>query len=60
MTDKHNELVDEWKRRQKGYLIKLNHEKAFDKVDWTFLDNILEAKNISNLESMDKKLSLFS
>ncbi|XP_023518084.1 uncharacterized protein LOC111781628 [Cucurbita pepo subsp. pepo] len=31
-----NELIDEWERKkQKGVVIKLDMEKAFDKVDWT-------------------------
>jgi len=40
-----NELIDERERKkQKGVVIKLDMEKAFDKVDWTFLKIILMAK----------------
>ena len=44
-----NELIDEWERkRQKGVVIKLDMEKAFDKVDWTFLENIFVAKGFGS------------
>lgn len=40
-----NELIDEWeKNKSKGVIIKLHIEKAFDKVDWEFLNQILLAK----------------
>ena len=40
-----NELIDERERKkQKGVVIKLDMEKAFDKVDSTFLESILMAK----------------
>lgn len=40
-----NELIDERNRRKEsGVVLKLDIEKAFDKVDWDFLDLILEAK----------------
>ncbi|XP_022145825.1 uncharacterized protein LOC111015185 [Momordica charantia] len=40
-----NELIEEWDRQQKkGAVIKLDIEKAFDKVDWDFLDDLLKAK----------------
>ncbi|TYK17996.1 reverse transcriptase [Cucumis melo var. makuwa] len=39
------ELVDDWfHETRKGVIIKLYLEKAFDTVDWDFLDTILQAK----------------
>lgn len=36
-----NKLIDEWRRKKgKGVCIKLDIEKAFDIVDWKFLDDI--------------------
>ena len=35
-------------KKQKGLVIKLDMEKAFDKVDWTFLENILVTKGFGS------------
>ena len=44
-----NELMDEWERKkQKSVVIKLDMEKTFDKVDWTFLENILVVKDFDS------------
>ena len=38
-----NEVVEEWKRcRQRGIIIKLDFEKAFDKVNWNYLLKMME------------------
>lgn len=40
-----SEVVGDWKeRKNKCFLIKLDLEKAYDKVDWNYLDAILEYK----------------
>lgn len=40
-----NELVDEYKgKRKKGWVIKLNFEKAYDIVDWEFLREVFRCK----------------
>ena len=40
-----NEVVEETNRaRRKGTVLKLNFEKAYDKVSWSFLDFVLEKK----------------
>lgn len=40
-----NELIDDWKARKLNeVVIKLDIEKAFDKVDWDFLDRMLKNK----------------
>ena len=40
-----NKVTDDWTiKRNKGIVIKLNIEKAFDTVDWIFLDSILMAR----------------
>lgn len=39
------ETIEDWKlSNRKGLLLKLNLGKAYDKVDWDFLDAILELK----------------
>lgn len=32
------------KKKQKGWVVKLDFEKAYDKVDWGFLGEVLEKK----------------
>lgn len=39
------ESVGDWKaRRRKGFLLKLEYEKAYYKVDWLILDAVMEKK----------------
>lgn len=43
-----NELIDDWSSNNKaGMVLKLNLEKAFNIVDWNFLDAVLQAKGSS-------------
>lgn len=44
-----NELIDEWKREKTGIVVKLDIEKSFDTVDWSFLDMVLAAKGFRTL-----------
>ena len=45
-----NELIDDWSRnRKEGVVHKLELEKAFDTVDWDFLDVILYIKGFGQL-----------
>ena len=40
-----SKAVDEWSLKgRKGVLLKLDLEKAYDKVDWSFLDMAMELK----------------
>lgn len=40
-----NELIDDWSRKGKDdVVLKLDLEKAFDTMDWDFLDVVLEIK----------------
>lgn len=40
-----NEVIDEWSRKGKrGIAVKLDIEKAFDTVNWSFLDSVLQAR----------------
>lgn len=40
-----NEAVDYWKvKKTKGFIIKLDIEKAFDKIQWRFIDFMLRKK----------------
>ena len=43
-----NEIVDEKRRSgEEGVVFKIDFEKAYDHVDWDFLDNVLERKGFS-------------
>ncbi|KAA0056839.1 LINE-1 retrotransposable element ORF2 protein [Cucumis melo var. makuwa] len=41
-----NEAIDTWKQRKiKGFVLKLDLEKAFDKISWSFIDFMLAKKH---------------
>ncbi|KAA0049980.1 LINE-1 retrotransposable element ORF2 protein [Cucumis melo var. makuwa] len=41
-----NEAIDTWKKRKtKGFVLKLDIEKDFDKISWSFIDFMLAKKN---------------
>ncbi|TYK04226.1 LINE-1 retrotransposable element ORF2 protein [Cucumis melo var. makuwa] len=41
-----NEAIDTWKQRKtKGFVLKLDIEKALDKISWSFIDFMLAKKN---------------
>ena len=43
-----NEVVDEKRRSgEEGIVFKINVEKAYDHVDWGFLEHVLERKGFS-------------
>ena len=43
-----NEVVDEKRRsREEGVVFKIDFEKAYDLVDWDFLEHVLERKGLS-------------
>ena len=43
-----NEAMDYWKRKKtKGFVIKLDIEKTFDKINWVFVDFMLLKKGSS-------------
>ena len=49
--------MDDWfHETRKGVIIKLYLEKAFDTVDWDFLDTILQAKGFGVSGFMDVSL----
>ena len=44
-----NELVDEKRRsREEGLVFKIDFEKAYDHIDWDFLDHVLKRKGFSS------------
>ncbi|KAA0063695.1 reverse transcriptase [Cucumis melo var. makuwa] len=41
-----NEAINTWKQRKtKGFVLKLDIEKAFDKISWSFIDYMLAKKH---------------
>ena len=43
-----NEAIDYWKvKKTRGFVIKLDIAKAFDKINWSFIDYMLMKKNYS-------------
>lgn len=41
-----NEVVDSWRvSKKKGFVINVDIEKGFDKVNWSFIDYMLKVKN---------------
>ena len=41
-----SQAVEEWSLKgRKGFLLKLDLEKAYDKVDWSFLDMAMKLKD---------------
>ena len=43
-----NEIVDEKRRSgEEGVVFKIDFEKAYDHVDWDFLDHVLDRKGFS-------------
>ena len=43
-----NELVDEKRRsREEGVVFKIDFKKAYDHINWDFLDHVLERKGFS-------------
>ncbi|KAL0559838.1 hypothetical protein IC582_000218 [Cucumis melo] len=43
-----NEALDFWRsKKERGFVIKLDIEKAFDKLNWRFIDFVLMKKNYS-------------
>ncbi|GKV45963.1 hypothetical protein SLEP1_g52987 [Rubroshorea leprosula] len=45
-----NEVIDEVKKKKKeAFLLKIDFEKAYDKVSWSFLDFMLQRMGFSNM-----------
>ena len=43
-----NKAVEDYRiRKKKGWIIKLDLEKAFDIVDWAFLEKVMHKKNFA-------------
>ena len=42
-----NEVVDEKRSEEEGIVFKIDFEKAYDHVDWSFFDHVLERKGFS-------------
>lgn len=51
-----NEVVEDYcLKKKKGWILKLDIDKAFDRVDWNFLEKILVFKGFnSKMDFMDQ------
>jgi hypothetical protein len=44
----HESIHEAMRGAQKGLVLKLDYEKTYDRVDWQFLEELLQSKGFSN------------
>jgi hypothetical protein len=49
----HETLHEMIRKKRKGIIMKLDFEKAYDKVSWPFLMEVLEGKNSIKMDRVD-------